>query len=166
MHLPGKQVLTRKAPLGTRFILVLTGRQGTWGAAACRGPRKHAGRRLAEQPEGEVPANRSTLGTYGLFACPLTPPPPPFCALRVPHRHLPATPPPPIGLMWATLTTNIAANVVAPANAFVNVAPKLISFEVGPWYKACSHLHIHPCMHWADQQAHMRVNAGMHNGLS
>jgi NCS1 family nucleobase:cation symporter-1 len=32
--------------------------------------------------------------------------------------------------MWATLTTNIAANVVAPANAFVNVAPKLISFEV------------------------------------
>ncbi|GFR47711.1 hypothetical protein Agub_g9465, partial [Astrephomene gubernaculifera] len=35
------------------------------------------------------------------------------------------------GLMWATLTTNIAANVVAPANAFVNCAPKLISFEAG-----------------------------------
>lgn len=35
------------------------------------------------------------------------------------------------GLMWATLTTNIAANVVAPANAFVNVAPKLISFTTG-----------------------------------
>lgn len=32
--------------------------------------------------------------------------------------------------MWATLTTNIAANVVAPANAFVNCAPKWISFEV------------------------------------
>ncbi|KAG2487231.1 hypothetical protein HYH03_014203 [Edaphochlamys debaryana] len=35
------------------------------------------------------------------------------------------------GLMWATLTTNIAANVVAPANAFVNCAPKLLSFETG-----------------------------------
>ncbi|GLC56096.1 hypothetical protein PLESTB_001063900 [Pleodorina starrii] len=35
------------------------------------------------------------------------------------------------GLMWATLTTNIAANVVAPANAFVNCAPKFISFEAG-----------------------------------
>ncbi|PNG99001.1 putative allantoin permease, partial [Tetrabaena socialis] len=33
--------------------------------------------------------------------------------------------------MWATLTTNIAANIVAPANAFVNCAPKFISFEVG-----------------------------------
>jgi NCS1 family nucleobase:cation symporter-1 len=28
------------------------------------------------------------------------------------------------GLMWATLTTNIAANVVAPANAFVNMNPR------------------------------------------
>lgn len=35
------------------------------------------------------------------------------------------------GLMLATLTTNIAANVVAPANAIVNVAPKKISFRTG-----------------------------------
>lgn len=33
--------------------------------------------------------------------------------------------------MWATLTTNIAANVVAPANAFVNVAPDRLSFNAG-----------------------------------
>lgn len=33
--------------------------------------------------------------------------------------------------MWATLTTNIAANVVAPANAFVNVAPNVMSFNTG-----------------------------------
>lgn len=33
--------------------------------------------------------------------------------------------------MWATLTTNIAANVVAPANAFVNVAPNAVSFNTG-----------------------------------
>ncbi len=49
--------------------------------------------------------------------------------------------------MWATLTTNIAANVVAPANAFVNVAPKLISFEVRLWDKVRWHVHLHPCMH-------------------
>jgi NCS1 family nucleobase:cation symporter-1 len=33
--------------------------------------------------------------------------------------------------MLATLTTNIAANVVAPANAFVNLAPSRISFRAG-----------------------------------
>jgi cytosine/uracil/thiamine/allantoin permease len=35
------------------------------------------------------------------------------------------------GLMWATLTTNIAANIVAPANAFVNMSPQRISFNLG-----------------------------------
>lgn len=33
--------------------------------------------------------------------------------------------------MLATLTTNIAANVVAPANAVVNAAPSRVSFVVG-----------------------------------
>lgn len=33
------------------------------------------------------------------------------------------------GLVLATLTTNIAANVVGPANAFVNLAPRVISFN-------------------------------------
>jgi nucleobase:cation symporter-1, NCS1 family len=36
-----------------------------------------------------------------------------------------------IGLAVATLTTNIAANVVAPANAFSNVAPSRVSFRRG-----------------------------------
>ena len=35
------------------------------------------------------------------------------------------------GLLAATLSTNIAANVVAPANAFVNCAPEKISFKMG-----------------------------------
>lgn len=35
------------------------------------------------------------------------------------------------GLTIATLTTNIAANVVAPANGFSNVAPHKISFQAG-----------------------------------
>lgn len=36
-----------------------------------------------------------------------------------------------LGLSIATLTTNIAANVVAPANGFSNLAPQRISFRVG-----------------------------------
>ena len=34
-------------------------------------------------------------------------------------------------LLIATLTTNLAANVVSPANDFSNLAPKLISFKMG-----------------------------------
>ncbi|KAJ7557990.1 hypothetical protein O6H91_04G020200 [Diphasiastrum complanatum] len=36
-----------------------------------------------------------------------------------------------IGVILATLTTNIAANVVAPANALVNVNPSMFSFRKG-----------------------------------
>jgi NCS1 family nucleobase:cation symporter-1 len=36
-----------------------------------------------------------------------------------------------LGLTIATLTTNIAANVVAPANGFSNLAPHRISFRAG-----------------------------------
>jgi NCS1 family nucleobase:cation symporter-1 len=35
------------------------------------------------------------------------------------------------GLSIATLTTNIAANIVAPANGFSNLAPSRISFKMG-----------------------------------
>lgn len=35
------------------------------------------------------------------------------------------------GLILATLTTNIAANVVAPANAMVNAAPRSLTFTAG-----------------------------------
>ena len=36
-----------------------------------------------------------------------------------------------IFMLIATLSTNIAANVIAPANAFSNILPKLISFRTG-----------------------------------
>lgn len=36
-----------------------------------------------------------------------------------------------LGVIIATLTTNIAANVVAPANGFSNVSPKRISYRAG-----------------------------------
>ncbi len=41
-----------------------------------------------------------------------------------------------LGLTVATLTTNIAANVVAPANGFSNIAPKRISFKMGGFITA------------------------------
>lgn len=36
-----------------------------------------------------------------------------------------------LGVILATITTNIAANVVAPANGFSNVSPKRISYKMG-----------------------------------
>lgn len=39
-------------------------------------------------------------------------------------------------LIVATLTTNLAANVVAPANAFSNIAPRIISFKMGGYITA------------------------------
>ncbi len=39
-------------------------------------------------------------------------------------------------LLLATLTTNLAANVVAPANGFSNIAPQRISFKMGGYITA------------------------------
>ncbi len=36
-----------------------------------------------------------------------------------------------LALLLATLSTNLAANVVSPANGFSNIAPRLITFRVG-----------------------------------
>jgi NCS1 family nucleobase:cation symporter-1 len=36
-----------------------------------------------------------------------------------------------IGVIFATMTTNIAANIVAPANAFSNLAPKKVGYKLG-----------------------------------
>jgi len=36
-----------------------------------------------------------------------------------------------VAILVATLTTNIAANIVAPANGFANLAPRRVSFRLG-----------------------------------
>ena len=41
-----------------------------------------------------------------------------------------------LALLLATLTTNLAANVVAPANGFSNLAPQRISFRMGGYITA------------------------------
>ncbi|MEE8495182.1 MAG: NCS1 family nucleobase:cation symporter-1 [Xanthomonadales bacterium] len=47
-------------------------------------------------------------------------------------------------LLLATLTTNLAANVVAPANGFSNLAPRLISFKMGGYITASLGIAIMP----------------------
>ncbi|MFQ5568325.1 MAG: NCS1 family nucleobase:cation symporter-1 [Rhodothermales bacterium] len=47
-------------------------------------------------------------------------------------------------LVIATLSTNIAANVVAPANSFANVAPHKISFRLGGLMAGCIGILIFP----------------------
>jgi NCS1 family nucleobase:cation symporter-1 len=47
-------------------------------------------------------------------------------------------------LVIATLTTNLAANVVAPANGFSNLAPNKISFKIGGYITAAIGIAIFP----------------------
>lgn len=48
------------------------------------------------------------------------------------------------GLTIATLSTNIAANVVAPANGFANMAPQKISFKLGGYITGLLGIFIFP----------------------
>ncbi|MGH7672828.1 MAG: NCS1 family nucleobase:cation symporter-1 [Gemmatimonadales bacterium] len=59
------------------------------------------------------------------------------------------------GLTIATLTTNIAANVVAPANGFSNVAPHKISFKQGAMITAVIGILIMPWRLYNDAAAYI-----------
>ncbi len=59
------------------------------------------------------------------------------------------------GLTVATLTTNIAANIVAPANAFSNVAPDRISFKQGALITAVIGIVIMPWRLYNDAAAYI-----------
>ncbi|MBI4544293.1 MAG: NCS1 family nucleobase:cation symporter-1 [Gemmatimonadetes bacterium] len=60
-----------------------------------------------------------------------------------------------IGLVAATLTTNIAANVVAPAMGFSNVAPQRISFRTGALITALIGIAIMPWKLYNDAAAYI-----------
>jgi NCS1 family nucleobase:cation symporter-1 len=60
-----------------------------------------------------------------------------------------------IGLMVATLTTNIAANVVAPANGFSNLAPHRISFRKGAMITAVIGIFMLPWRLYNDAAAYI-----------
>ena len=55
-----------------------------------------------------------------------------------------------LGLTIATLSTNIAANVVAPANGIANIAPKRISFKMGGYITGIIGIIIFPWKLMAD----------------
>lgn len=60
-----------------------------------------------------------------------------------------------LGLTIATLSTNIAANVVAPANSFANIAPKKISFKMGGYLTGIIGIIIFPWKLIADPQGYI-----------
>ena len=60
-----------------------------------------------------------------------------------------------IGLTVATLTTNIAANVVSPANAFSNVSPSRISFRKGAMITAAIGVLMFPWKLYNDAAAYI-----------
>lgn len=60
-----------------------------------------------------------------------------------------------ITLAVATLSTNIAANVVSPANDFSNLAPRFISFRTGGIITACIGLFMQPWKLLADPNGYI-----------
>lgn len=60
-----------------------------------------------------------------------------------------------LGLTVATLSTNIAANVVAPANGFANIAPKKISFRMGGYITGIIGILIFPWKLMADPSGYI-----------
>ncbi len=59
------------------------------------------------------------------------------------------------GLAVATLSTNLAANIVAPANALANLAPRRISFRLGGYLSAGIGFVIFPWKLWTDSQTYI-----------
>ncbi len=59
------------------------------------------------------------------------------------------------GLIVATLTTNIAANIVAPANAFSNIAPHRINFKQGAMITAVIGIVMMPWRLYSDAAAYI-----------
>jgi nucleobase:cation symporter-1, NCS1 family len=60
-----------------------------------------------------------------------------------------------VALLLATLTTNLAANVVSPANDFSNVSPRRISFKTGALITAVVGILILPWKLYNDSAAYL-----------
>jgi NCS1 family nucleobase:cation symporter-1 len=64
------------------------------------------------------------------------------------------------GLAIATLSTNLAANIVSPANDLSNLAPRRISFRAGAMIASLVGVVIMPWKLWTDSQAYITLAAG------
>ena len=70
-----------------------------------------------------------------------------------------------LGLVIATLTTNLAANVVAPANSFSNLAPRRISFRAGAVVTAVIGIVMMPWKLYNDPSAYVFTWLGGYGAL-
>ncbi len=70
-----------------------------------------------------------------------------------------------LGLAVATLTTNLAANVVAPANGFSNLSPSRISFKSGALVTAVIGILIMPWRLYNDARAYIFTWLGGYGAL-
>ena len=70
-----------------------------------------------------------------------------------------------IGLIVATLSTNLAANVVSPANGFANLVPRLINFRRGALITAIIGFVIFPWKMWENSTAYIVAWLGGCGGL-
>jgi NCS1 family nucleobase:cation symporter-1 len=129
------------------FILALTGNLSFWATLALNIPDfSRYARSQRDQVVGQIVGLPATMGLYSFIGVAVT------SAAFVIYRHLP---PDDLKKLWdpifllaqfknpvvlilamlalciATLATNIAANVVSPANDFAHLWPKRISFRIG-----------------------------------
>jgi len=65
-----------------------------------------------------------------------------------------------LGIGIATISVNIAANVVSPANDFANLAPKKISFKTGALITGLIGILIMPWKLWTDSSAYVSTWLG------
>ena len=70
-----------------------------------------------------------------------------------------------LGLVIATLSTNLAANVVSPANGFANLAPRVINFRTGALITAGIGFAIFPWKMWESNLAYVAAWLGGCGGL-
>src|SRR5437899_785572 len=66
-----------------------------------------------------------------------------------------------VAILVATLTTNIAANIVAPANGFANLAPRRVSFKLGGLIAAAIGIVIFPWKLLDQYQAWLIAYSGL-----
>ena len=70
-----------------------------------------------------------------------------------------------LGLVIATLSTNLAANVVSPANGFANLVPRAINFRRGALITAAIGFVIFPWKMWESSTAYVMAWLGGGGGL-
>ena len=137
---PGGQAVGRSGGLGGVFGAGLTSAVAFWGTMALSIPDfSRYARSQRDQVVGQAVGLPGTMALFAFIGAVVTNATAVIFGTRIPDPvALLARIGGPLmiilsmaGLTVATLTTNIAANIVAPANGFSNLAPARISFKAG-----------------------------------